>query len=89
MVAHTFNPSTWEAETGRSLEFAPSLVYNVSSKMAGARETPVQKKKKERKKEKKKKKKRKEKENKKKKERKSKLGKGIKENTLKDINRHY
>ena len=70
MVAHTFNPSTWEAETGRSLEFAPSLVYNVSSKMAGARETPVQKKKKSEKerKEKERKKKRKRKQEKERKE---------------------
>lgn len=29
LVVH-FNPSTWEAETGRSLEFQASLVYRVS-----------------------------------------------------------
>ena len=27
MVAHTFNPSIWEAEAGESLEFEASLVY--------------------------------------------------------------
>ena len=30
MVAHTFNPSTWEAEAG-GFEFKTSLVYRVSS----------------------------------------------------------
>jgi hypothetical protein len=34
VVAHTFNPSTWEAETGRSLEFEASLVYRVRSRTA-------------------------------------------------------
>ena len=27
MVAHTLNPSIWEAETGDSLEFKASLAY--------------------------------------------------------------
>jgi hypothetical protein len=27
LVAHTFNPSTWEAEAGGFLEFEASLVY--------------------------------------------------------------
>ena len=36
MVAHAFNPSTWEAEAGRSLEFDTSLVYKVSSWTARA-----------------------------------------------------
>jgi hypothetical protein len=35
MVAHTFNPSTWEAEAGRFL-FEASLVYRVSSRTARA-----------------------------------------------------
>ena len=30
-MVHAFNPSTWEAEAGRSLEFEASLVYKVSS----------------------------------------------------------
>ena len=36
MVAHAFNPTTWEADTGRSLssEFTASLVYIVSSRTA-------------------------------------------------------
>ena len=37
MVAHIFNPSTWEAEAGRSLssrEFKASLTYKVSSRTA-------------------------------------------------------
>ena len=33
MVAHTFNPSTWEAEAG-GFEFEASLVYRVSSRRA-------------------------------------------------------
>jgi hypothetical protein len=33
-VAHFFNPSTWEAETGIS-EFEVSLVCRVSSRMVG------------------------------------------------------
>jgi hypothetical protein len=39
MVAHTFNPSTWEAweaEAGRISEFEASLVYRVSSRTARA-----------------------------------------------------
>jgi hypothetical protein len=34
MVAHAFNPSTWEAEAGS--EFEASLVYRVSSRTARA-----------------------------------------------------
>jgi hypothetical protein len=37
MVVHTFNPSTPEAEAGRSCEFKASLVYIVSYKTARAR----------------------------------------------------
>ena len=50
MVVHTFNPSTWEAETGRFLsEFKASLVYKVSSRTARAiQRNPVLKKKKKR-----------------------------------------
>ena len=36
MVAHAFNPSTWEAETGRFLKFGASLIYRVSSRTARA-----------------------------------------------------
>jgi hypothetical protein len=36
VVAHTFNPSTWEAEAGGFLEFEASLVYKVSSRTARA-----------------------------------------------------
>jgi hypothetical protein len=37
MVAHTFNPSTWEAEAGGWIsEFKASLVYRVSSRTARA-----------------------------------------------------
>jgi hypothetical protein len=37
LVAHTFNPSTWEAEAGRQIsEFKASLVYKVSSRTARA-----------------------------------------------------
>jgi hypothetical protein len=35
VVAHAFNPSTWEAEAGRQIsEFEASLVYRVSSRTA-------------------------------------------------------
>jgi hypothetical protein len=34
VVAHAFNPSTWEAEAGT--EFEASLVYKVSSRTAKA-----------------------------------------------------
>jgi hypothetical protein len=36
VVAHAFNPSTWEAEAGRFLisEFKASLVFRVSSRTA-------------------------------------------------------
>jgi hypothetical protein len=47
VVVHTFNPSTWEAEAGGSLEFEASLVYRVSSRTARAtQKNPVSKKKK-------------------------------------------
>ena len=36
MVAHAFDPSTWEAEAGGSLIFKASLVYRVSSRTARA-----------------------------------------------------
>lgn len=36
MVVHTFSPSTWEAEAGRSLKINVSLVYRVSSRAARA-----------------------------------------------------
>jgi hypothetical protein len=46
VVAHTFNPSTWEAEAGRFL-FKVSLVYRVSSGTARATQrNPVSKEKK-------------------------------------------
>ena len=32
MVAHAFNPSTWEEESGRFLSSRASLVYRVSSR---------------------------------------------------------
>ena len=34
VVVHAFNPSTWEAERGRPLEFKASLVYRSSSRTA-------------------------------------------------------
>jgi hypothetical protein len=37
LVAHDFNPSTWEVKSGRSLESEASLVYIVNSRTAGAR----------------------------------------------------
>jgi hypothetical protein len=40
MVAHTFNPSTREAEAGGFREFEASLVYKVSSRTARATEKP-------------------------------------------------
>jgi hypothetical protein len=40
MVAHTFNPSTWETEAGGFLSFEASLVYKVSSRTARATEKP-------------------------------------------------
>jgi hypothetical protein len=36
VVVHAFNPSTREAEAGRSLEFEASLVHRVSSRTARA-----------------------------------------------------
>jgi hypothetical protein len=45
MVAHAFNPSTWEAEAGRFLSFEASLAYKVSSRTARAiQRNPVSKK---------------------------------------------
>jgi hypothetical protein len=47
MAVHAFNPNTWEAEAGGSLEFEASLVYRVSSRTARATQrNPVSKKKK-------------------------------------------
>jgi hypothetical protein len=52
VVAHAFNPSTWEAEAGGFPEFKASLVYRVSSRTARAiQKNPVSKKKKKKKKE--------------------------------------
>ena len=34
-MAHAFNPSTWEAEAGGSLEFEASLVHRVCSGQPG------------------------------------------------------
>jgi hypothetical protein len=43
-VAQAFNPSTREAEAGRSLEFKASLVYRVSFRTAKATQrNPVSK----------------------------------------------
>ena len=43
-MAHTFNPSTWEAEAGGFLSFQASLVYIVSSRTARAiQRNPVSK----------------------------------------------
>ena len=36
IVVHTFNPSTWESEAGRYLEFEASVVYRVSFRAARA-----------------------------------------------------
>jgi hypothetical protein len=36
VVAHNFNPSTWEAEAGEFFEFEASLVYRVSSRTSRA-----------------------------------------------------
>jgi hypothetical protein len=45
VVTHAFNPSTWEAESGRSLSSKASLVYRVSSRTARAiQRIPVSKK---------------------------------------------
>jgi hypothetical protein len=44
LVALAFNPSTWEAEAGQSLESEASQVYRVSSKTARTtQENPVSK----------------------------------------------
>jgi hypothetical protein len=51
MVAHAFNPSTWEAEAGGFLSSRPGLVYKVSSRTARTTQrNPVSEKKKEKKK---------------------------------------
>ena len=34
LVAHTFNPSTWEQRQAELCEFEVSLIYRVSSRMA-------------------------------------------------------
>ena len=46
-MAHSFNPSTWEADRGRQIsEFEASLVYKVSCRTARATQrNPVSKKK--------------------------------------------
>jgi hypothetical protein len=45
VVAHAFNPSTWEAESRQISEFDASLVYRVSSRTARAiQRNPVSKK---------------------------------------------
>jgi hypothetical protein len=45
MVAHAFNPSTWEAKAGEFLNFEASLVYRVSSRtVRGIQRNPVSKK---------------------------------------------
>jgi hypothetical protein len=42
VVAHAFNPSTWEAEAGWIFEFEAILVYRVSSRTArDAQRNPV------------------------------------------------
>jgi hypothetical protein len=47
VVAHTFNPSTWEAEAGRFLSSRPAWSYKMSSRTARATQRkPVSKKKK-------------------------------------------
>jgi hypothetical protein len=62
VVAHAFNPSTWEAEAGEFLSSGLALVYRVSSRTARATQrNPVSKKKKKSKKKRKKEKKEKEK----------------------------
>jgi hypothetical protein len=44
VVAHAFNPSTWEAEAVGFLELEASLVYMVSSRTARAKQrNPVSK----------------------------------------------
>jgi hypothetical protein len=52
VVAHAFNPSTWEAEAGGFLSSRP-LVYRVSSRTAKATQKPCLKKPKPKKKKKK------------------------------------
>ena len=47
IVAHPFNPNTWEAEAGDPCEFNASLIYRVSSRTAKAtQKDPVPKEKK-------------------------------------------
>jgi hypothetical protein len=50
VVAHTFNPSTWEAEGRRISEFEASLVYRVPGQPGLHRETLSRKTKKKKKK---------------------------------------
>jgi shikimate kinase len=52
LVAHAFNPSTWEGGRGRQIsEFEASLVYKVSSRTARTSEKPCLEKTKKKKKE--------------------------------------
>jgi hypothetical protein len=41
VVAHAFNPSTWEAEAGDLCEFEASLVYRGSSRIVRAQRNLV------------------------------------------------
>lgn len=38
MVAHTFNPRTWEAKASKSHEFETNLIFRVSSRTCRATE---------------------------------------------------
>jgi hypothetical protein len=62
VVAHAFNPNTWEARGRQISEFEASLVYKVSPRTARATEKPCLKKKKTKKKPKKQKTKKRERE---------------------------
>ena len=50
MLAHPFNPSTWEGRGMQISEFEDSLVYRVSSRIASATQRNYKKKRKEKKK---------------------------------------
>jgi hypothetical protein len=53
VVAHAFNPSTWEAEVGGFLSSRPAWVYRVSSRTARAiQRNPVSEKQKQKQKQK-------------------------------------
>lgn len=44
VVAHAFNPSTWETKEGRSLKFETSLVYkDITSRVSVTQRNPVSK----------------------------------------------